>query len=563
MLSRETEQRLVEIFITISIGEEKINKLKQTILSNLNINPIKLFFKLDLNNVGYLSKSDFFSFFKSFSINFIPSDIDYIFYFYDKDEDNVLCFNEFLDLIISDSNYFYKKSYKKKFKKHGYDIGVENGDFDVGPEIEKAILDILIEEIDLARNLNELIINIKQCNDFVVQDIFYEIKSYNYITNDSLKAFFDRNEVNYNDKFIKNIFNRFNTKDINGKISFNKFKYFFDLPFHNKINENEIIYNNNNYGNNQIPFNLSQTYISGDIKFTGNDNTKFINSNSGNNFPYDKNNKINLNNNCINNNINNLRNDNYINEEDIQFECNHLSRSGSIESYKDIKKSSCKYITKNENRNNLYRNYLREKRSKSLEKSLSKSICRTNEAISLTEKKNLFNKNINTIKPIYNDDYDENNNNLINDGYNLTNSGSSFHEDLPTKYPIRLDKNLVRRQIKRRNNPIQNKRMTYNFCYENHFEDLKIKNKDNDIKEDEYYNNDINVDTWLYNHTQGRYQNENNIYHNEIDYKNKDMDYINGIDYKEKYKDEKYFTNNLDLKVYQEDISSRINNGKY
>ena len=114
MLSKETEQRLVEIFITISIGEEKINKLKQTILSNLSINPIKLFFRLDLNNVGYLSKSDFYSFFKSFSINFIPSDIDYIFYFYDKDEDNVLSFNEFLDLIVSDSNYFFKKSFKKK-----------------------------------------------------------------------------------------------------------------------------------------------------------------------------------------------------------------------------------------------------------------------------------------------------------------------------------------------------------------------------------------------------------------------------------------------------------------
>ena len=105
MLSRETEQRLVEIFITISLGDEKINKLKQNILSNNNINPIQIFFKLDLNNVGYLSKSDFFSFLKYFSVNFTQTDIDYIFYFYDKDNDNALNFNEFLDLIVSDSNY--------------------------------------------------------------------------------------------------------------------------------------------------------------------------------------------------------------------------------------------------------------------------------------------------------------------------------------------------------------------------------------------------------------------------------------------------------------------------
>ena len=562
MLSKETEQRLVEIFITISIGEEKINKLKQTILSNLSINPIKLFFRLDLNNVGYLSKSDFYSFFKSFSINFIPSDIDYIFYFYDKDEDNVLSFNEFLDLIVSDSNYFFKKSFKKKYKKHMYNVGGESGDFDVGPEIEKAIMDILIEEIDLARHLNDLIIDIKQCNDFEMQDIFYEIKSYNYITYDSLKAFFDRNEVNYNDKFIKNIFNRFNNKDTNGKISFNKFKYFFDLPFNNKNTPNEIIYNNN-YQNTQMPPNFSQTYASGDIKYTGTDTNKYINSNSGMNFSYAQNNKINYDNNYTNN-FNKINNDKYINEEDIQFECNHLSRSGSFESYNDIKKSHCKYVSKNENRNNLYRNYLREKRSKSLEKSLSKSIFRTNEVISQTEQRNLFNNNINLIQPIYNDDYeyDYDNNNTINEGYNLNNSGSSFHEDLPTKFPVRLDKNLVRRQIRRHNKPVQNKRMTYNFCYENHFEDLKLKNKENDIKDD-YYNKDINVNTYLYNHTQEKYQTDNNIYTNEFNYKNKNIDYNNGIEFRDKNKDEKYFYNNLDLKVYQEDIGPRNNNGKY
>ena len=49
-------------------------------------------------------------------MNYIQTDIDYIFYFYDKDNDNALSFYEFLDLIISDSNYLYKKSYKKKYK---------------------------------------------------------------------------------------------------------------------------------------------------------------------------------------------------------------------------------------------------------------------------------------------------------------------------------------------------------------------------------------------------------------------------------------------------------------
>ena len=101
-----------------------------------------------------------------------------------------------------------------------------------------------MEEINFARQLDNLKINIKENNDFSIQDAFYEIKSYSYITSDSLKAFFDRNEISYNDRFIKNIFNRFDNKEINGKISFNKFKNFFDLPYIKDKNINNQIIGN-------------------------------------------------------------------------------------------------------------------------------------------------------------------------------------------------------------------------------------------------------------------------------------------------------------------------------
>ena len=520
MLSRETEQRLVEIFITISLGDEKINKLKQNILSNNNINPIQIFFKLDLNNVGYLSKSDFFSFLKYFSVNFTQTDIDYIFYFYDKDNDNALNFNEFLDLIVSDSNYFYKKSFKKKFKKNRFDMDELNGNLELG--IEKKILEILLEEIELARQLDELIINIKQCNDFEIQNIFYEIKSYSYVTSDSLKAFFDRNEVNYNDKFIKNIFNRFNTKDIIGKISFEKFKSFFNLSTNNNM-MSQI----SQFPGNQIISNLGQTFASNDIKFSQTDNN--INNNNGFICSDNSNNNINpyySNNYCYHN----IKNENYINEEDIQFECSHLSRSGSFDSYRNkLEKSNCKYVSKNTKRNNLYKNYLREKRSKSLEKSLSKSICRTNEAISRTDKRTIFDKNIRNIRVVKDDDYEYNEYNTNKEGNNLSNSGGSFHEDLPINLPIRLDKNLVKRPLPKRNNYSFNR---FHFCYDNHFEDLNIKHLEESNKENENYISNYYMP-----------------YNKNIN-KKRDIDYNSGL-------------NNLDLKVYQEDMSSQINNGRY
>ena len=282
-----------------------------------------------------------------------------------------------------------------------------------------------------------------------------------------------------------------------------------------------MINQNSQFSENQIISNLGQTFSSNDIKFIGtdnnNNNNKFMCSNISNlnNQPFYNNNYC----------YNNIRNENYINEEDIQFECSHLSRSGSVESYKnDFEKSNCYYVSKNRKRDNLYKNYLREKRSKSLEKSLTKSICRTNEAISRTEKRTIFEKNIRNIRRIKEDEY-----NSVNEENNLNNSGVSFHEDLPVKLPIRLDKNLVRRPIPKRNNHQSNK---FNFCYNNHFEDINIKNMQDSLNEDEeYFSN-------------------NYIAHNKIINKNKEIDYNNGL-------------NNLDLKVYQEDMSSQINNGKY
>ena len=47
--------------------------------------------------------------------------------------------------------------------------------------MQKNILQIFIGEIELVRQFNDLIINIKRNSDFVIQNIFYEIKIILYI----------------------------------------------------------------------------------------------------------------------------------------------------------------------------------------------------------------------------------------------------------------------------------------------------------------------------------------------------------------------------------------------
>ena len=490
MLSRETEQKLVQIFITISLGEEKIDKLKKEILNSYNINPLQFFFKLDKSNSNYLSKNDIYTYLNSFSLIYSPSDIDYIFYFYDKDFDNVLNFYEFLDILISNSNYLYKKSFKKKYKHKKFDQNEINAEID--GDIQKNVLQIFIEEIELGRQLNDLIIDIKRNNDFEIQNIFYEIKSYSYITSESLKAFFDRNEVSYNDKFIKNIFYRFSNKDINDRISFNKFKFFFDLPYNkSNINENSNININNNYIQNFIPSQINTTQISDDIH---------------------------LNNSKI--------------EEDIQFQCSHLSRSGSIETKKNEKNTNCGYIPKNST-NISYKNYLRDKRSKSLEKSLSRSVSRKNRP----NLKNDYNKkDIRNIRVIADDNF---NNNSTNNEV-ISSNMSSNNEDIPVNLPERLDKNLVKRKIPQRKINNQNK-SDYNFNYD------KMNGKTP--------NNNHNHSHCKHCHY---YYTENNEFNDSSDKENMNMN----MNYNYRANDI-ISSNNLDLKVYKEDFGSKINNDNY
>ena len=534
MLSPETEQKLVQIFITISVGEEKINKLKQDILENFNINPIQFFFKFDIDNKNYISKKDISNYLNSFSIKYTPIDIDFIFYFYDKDFDKALNFNEFIDLIISDSNYIYKKTFKKKYINNNIDQNDLNNNIDIN--IQKSILQIFIEEIELSKQLNDLILDIKQCKDFIIQDIFYEIKSYSYITNESLEAFFDRNEVNYNEKFIKNIFNRFDKKEINGRISFTKFKNFFDLPYTKNMNEKQdinlyinISNNNNNFNKNEFPKIINQSEISEDINLNN-----LIKLRQNYNYNYNYNNEEdynNLNNNektiFLNNNVK------YINEDDIQFKCSHLSRSGSNESIKN-KNNNCGYVSKN-SKNNSYKNYLREKRSKSLEKSLSRSLSKSNEAYTnqLYQKINENNKNNNNNNRVI----EEKNNYSINERINSINSKTLNNEDIPIKLPERLDKKLVKRKLPEKVNKrqLQNKNI-YNFCYENH------PGKCNHS----FFNH--NCGQYINNYYNENIQNKNNVqkqkYNHEID------DIISSKD--------------LNFNTYEIDFGNKkINNGRY
>ena len=363
MLSLETEQKLSNLFLGLANGEKTICHFKSDIFCNMNLNPFQLFYLLTQNSKNYIEKSDIFDYLSSFNADCNQTDVEILFFFYDKDADGVLNFPEFLELLISDCNYMYKKTLRKKYKKN--QMEVYKVDENVEKEAEGSLLQILFKEIDLARYLFELIDNIKISQDFDIEEIFYAIKSYNFITPESIKAFLDRNGVTYNEMDIKCIFKRMKNKEKEDKISFNKLSTLFDLYYQDRPQnpQNQVNYSATTFNNHDQN---SQNYISNFKRFSqfpsfNSFNSSYVNDNRRQeneaNFVAETN-KV-LGKNC--NNFNNDFNNDFDNENDNYFKkaCVEEDMKGDINGEGDEGNYNCNNYDNNVNVNvkNSYNKY--------------------------------------------------------------------------------------------------------------------------------------------------------------------------------------------------------------
>ena len=178
MLSIETEKKIDDLLLGIAYGEEKIDSLRQEIYSKYILNPQYIFNNIDISHRGVIDEEDIINFLNHYSIQCSPSEAKFIIYFYDNNIDGVIDYVEFLNIIISDSDYLFKKVSKKKFIK-----GIQDNS-QVNAESIDAIVSLFANELDLIRYISELIQNIKSSDDFSLQDMFHVIKSYSFITHE-------------------------------------------------------------------------------------------------------------------------------------------------------------------------------------------------------------------------------------------------------------------------------------------------------------------------------------------------------------------------------------------
>ena len=489
MLSNNTEEKIIKFFLGISNGDSEIDKIKQNLINNYPINPVQIFNRIDRDCKGGISQNDLISFLNYYNIPCSNLESEFFFYFYDLNMDGLIDFIEFLNIIISDTNYLFKKAWKKKFVKGN--LSSEDINNVLNPEVEKQILFLLDKECEFCRYVYELINDIKNSNDFNFEEMFYVIKSYSYVTNESIKAFFDRNQISYSENDIKSIINRIeNNQD--SKICFKRLKMLFDLPDHIDLNKNSYSNNSNillmsgNSNINKTPYmnpnynlyNDSNNNVQSNINYYSDNNT--ANKKIKNNFNIPN---LNLNNNINENNYNgnyniDENNNNYgnmfipnkefkltddYNENEMQYICAHCSKGGSpVLRKRNINKKVPILSPRINHRNIGYKEFVYENRENSLNKSYEKSLSRS----SSVEPKEGINQRENICNEIY-DYYNKNNynnNNIhkinVNDFEENKNYNNFIYQK--NKFSKILNRNYSKDNINVNNDKFKNRTLNKN-----------------------------------------------------------------------------------------------------
>ena len=225
MLSIETESELAKIFLTLAEGEKSIDINRQILVELEDFDPFQVFTYLDTNQKNYLNCSDLLNYFTERGIITNELEISLIMLFYDMDYDGVLSYPEFAYFIQSD----YGKKGLISQNENNSSNSNNNININLSPSIEQALTQLFSNECDLAKKIIELLSDLKQRFDFNIHDLYHTVKNYNFIEENSLRNFFERNKISFLESDIRKIMKRLDFNG-DGKIDFCEFHAFLGFP---------------------------------------------------------------------------------------------------------------------------------------------------------------------------------------------------------------------------------------------------------------------------------------------------------------------------------------------
>ena len=216
MISRKTQSKISDIFITLAEAERDVEVTRQVLTENKDYNSYQIFCYLDSDKKNKIDESDIINYLKSKNIFATEIEAKLVILYYDQDLDKYLNYNEFLNLIES----------KLSPKREKQEI--------IGPlcfSIDYALTKLLEKEIIHARQILNLFGDLRGFSDFNIHDIFHLIKSNNNscIIPQNLIYFLNKNYASFIDQDIELIFKRidFNKDSV---IDLCEFHIFFGYP---------------------------------------------------------------------------------------------------------------------------------------------------------------------------------------------------------------------------------------------------------------------------------------------------------------------------------------------
>ena len=288
MSSNDINNLVAQIFLEIAKHERSIQITRQVLCESTDFDAHQIFYNLISNDNQNITYVDIINFLSSNEIQITEEEAKFIILFYDKNMDGKLCFEEFINLVKNEkSSINFKSNY--------------SNDMRLSFNIKFSLCKLLEKEIYLTKSIIEMFKELRCKYGFNIHDIYHSVKSWNFITSDSIKKFL----INNNSKFLESDINLIMRRlDINKdrKIDLCEFHAVLGYPKcnfcclcikcdncgssycdkcfisnHNCSQHNSNYSNSNNSGFNKNTENENQNpYVNNDI------NAKIINKNNHN-----------------------------------------------------------------------------------------------------------------------------------------------------------------------------------------------------------------------------------------------------------------------------------------
>lgn len=220
MLSFETEDRLANFFLYLSSEYKEADLIKGRLNTHLNFDPFAIFSRLDRKAKGHIDINDISDFFNSHAVYATDLECGNILTWFDNNNDGVLTYGEFLNLILADEtrNLSNINCVCKCIR------GVM-----LHPEIENILCDLLCKELLFNRNAKNMLLNVRCRFDFDIQKLFSALTSTAFITKENMRKFMIRTKLQFTENDIDNIMKKCSIEKT-GRITFSDIQKIFELP---------------------------------------------------------------------------------------------------------------------------------------------------------------------------------------------------------------------------------------------------------------------------------------------------------------------------------------------